>query len=301
MSEPARKVDAAEWVARAEDDPIAHQQRQTVHIVLCAIASSAPLKQIMVLKGGILMGLAYGSLRQTADVDLTADAPVDGNTADDIKTWLGPMLPRAAAALGYAGLTTEIHSIKLMPRKDRFETARAPALKAKVRSVRQDGMKTFVSVDISFKEELQQVEALELTEDNALLAYGLEDLVAEKYRAMLQQVVRHRNRRQDVYDLDLLIANRSFDDTHKQRILDALIVKCRSRQIEPTRDALRDPEIMQRSGADWTTIKLELGELPEFEPSFERVAAFYQDLPWGDSTGRQARVSAGTEHRRLRP
>ena len=282
MSEPVRKIDVAEWVARAGHDPVTHQQRQTVHVVLKAVALAVPLDRMIILKGGILMGLAYGSPRQTADVDLTASGPVDDGTAGQMEAWLEAALPRAAAALGHAGFITRIHSIKPMPR-GRFETADFPALKVKVRSERRAGTKTFVDVDISFKEELRQIEALELTDGNEILAYGLEELVAEKYRAILQQASRRRHRRQDIYDLDLLIAGRDFDDACRRRILDTFSIKCRSRKIEPTRDSLEDPEIRRRSGAEWPTMKLELGELPEFEACFERVAAFYRDLPWTDS------------------
>ena len=236
------------------------------------------------------MGLVYGSPRQTADVDLTADVPVAEGTADQIEAWLEAALPRAAAALGYAGFITRIHSVKPRP-KGRFETADFPGLTMKVRSERREGVKAFVGVDISFNEKLEKIEALELTDGNEILAYGLEDLIAEKYRAILQQVPRRRQRRQDVYDLDLLIAEKDFDDARKRRIFDTFIIKCRSRKIEPTRASLENPEIRRRSEAEWPTMKLELGELPEFETCFERVAAFYQSLPWDTCTGHQAKAS----------
>ncbi len=292
MSEPRRLVDVAEWVARAANDPIAHQQRQTVHVVLSAIAATSPLDEVMILKGGILMGLAYGSLRQTADVDLTAAASMGDGAGDTIRQTLNPALPRAAAQLGYAGLSARVHSIKPLP-KGQFETARFPALKVKVRAVRQGQMETYVDVDISFNEPTGAIDVLELIDGDEILAYSLEDLIAEKYRAMLQQVVRRRNRRQDVYDLHLLIAEGTFDAACRKRILDALLVKCRARDIEPTRNSLGDPEVRERSGADWPTMELEVGALPEFEPCFARVSKFYQDLPWEQAvTELKAMVSA---------
>ena len=97
---------------------------------------------------------------------------------------------------------------------------------------------------------------------------------------MLQQVPRHRKRPQDVYDLDRLIARNEIDDAFQSQILEALVVKCRARQLEPMRASLDDPEIKKRAGADWQPMELELGEVPDFEGCYARVAGFYRNLPW---------------------
>ena len=65
MPEPSLKIDVAKWVENAKADPVAYRQRQTVEIVLNAIAITTPLNVQMFLKGGILMGLAYDSPGQT--------------------------------------------------------------------------------------------------------------------------------------------------------------------------------------------------------------------------------------------
>lgn len=72
MSEHLLEIDVAAWVEKARADPVTYKQRQIVEITLNAIADTAPLNEKLYLKGGILMGLAYGSPRQTADIDLTA-------------------------------------------------------------------------------------------------------------------------------------------------------------------------------------------------------------------------------------
>ncbi len=52
-----------------------------------------------------------------------------------------------------------------------------------------------VEIDISFNEpSLKQVQILRLTGEHDLLAYSLVDLIAEKYRAILQQIPRQRRR-----------------------------------------------------------------------------------------------------------
>ena len=289
MPDPIFKANVAEWVERAKADPVAYQQRQTVEITLNAIARTAPLKVKMFLKGGILMGLAYDSPRQTTDIDLTTALAVEGGVGDGVRKLLNSEFPRAAAALGYADLIVKTHSVKLLP-KGKFPDANFPALKLKIASA-QRGTKqektlqkgktpVVIDIDISFNEPLPQIQVLELTGGQELFAYGLVDLIAEKYRAMLQQVPRHRNRPQDVYDLDRLLARNEIDDTLQLQILEALVVKCRARQLKPTRASLDDPKVKKRSGADWKTMKLELGDVPDFEGCFARVSEFYRNLPW---------------------
>ena len=91
-------------------------------------------------------------------------------------------------------------------------------------------------VDISFNESLQHTQILGLTDGQELLAYSLIDLIAEKYRAMLQQVERNRSRRQDVYDLKLLIERDEIDAKMRAQILESFFIKCRSRHIEPKKN-----------------------------------------------------------------
>ena len=311
MSDPIFKVNVAEWVERAKADPVAYQQRQTVEITLNVIARTAPLKGKMFLKGGILMGLAYDSPRQTVDIDLTTTLAVEGGVGDKVRKLLDLEFPRAAAALGYADLIVKTHSVKPQP-KTIFKTADFPALKLKIASAKRGTPQekairegkapdVMIDVDISFNEPLLQIQVLELTGGQELLAYGLGDLIAEKYRAILQQVPRNRYRRQDAYDLDRLIAHNEIDDALQAQILDALVAKCQARQLKPTRASLDDPEIKKRAGAGWRSMELELGEVPDFEVCFARVAECYRNLPWGAKRVLVGVTSRNGNNRTLRP
>ena len=85
-----------------------------------------------------------------------------------------------------------------------FPDAKFPALKLKIASAKrgtaqeralQNGKAPVViDADISFNEPMLQIQVLELTGGQELFAYGLVDLIAEKYRAILQQVPRNRYR-----------------------------------------------------------------------------------------------------------
>lgn len=292
MPDAPLKIKVAEWVSRAEADPTAYQLRQTVEVTLNAIAITVPLNARMFLKGGILMGLAYNSPRQTLDIDMTTNFTSDDNVDREILEQLNSALPRAAAALGYANLLVKASSVKRYPSDTVFKTAEFPALKLKIVSARRKTKQEIafhkgkapcvIDLDISYNEPLKQIQVLELTGGQELLAYSLVDLTAEKYRAMLQQEPRNRYRRQDVYDLDLLITENQIDDDCREQVLDAFIEKSQSRHLEPTQDSLDEPAVKERASAEWETMALELGDLPDFEDCFTRVLEFYRNLPWDE-------------------
>ncbi len=290
MSDAPLKIKVAEWVKRAEADPVAYQLRQTVEVTLNAIAITVPLNTKLFLKGGILMGLAYNSPRQTLDIDMTTNFTSDDNVDDEILEQLNSALPRAIAALGYANLLVKASSVKRLPSTAIFKSAEFPALKLKIVSALRNTKQEIafykgkapcvIDLDISYNEPLKQIQVLELTGGQELLAYSLVDLIAEKYRAMLQQVPRNRYRRQDIYDLNLLIEENQINDACREQILEAFIEKCHSRNLDPTQGSLDDSAIKERASAEWQTMSLELGELPNFEECFECVSKFYRNLPW---------------------
>ena len=187
------------------------------------------------------MGLVHGSPRQTTDIDLTAvGLQVEDGVGDEIRRLLDSAFPAAAAVLGYPDLVIKTHSVKKRP-KGIFKTADFPALQLKIASARRGTPQekdlrsgkpagVLIGVDISFNEPLSEIQVLEMTGGRELLAYSLVDLIAEKYRAMLQQVTRRRQRRQDAYDLDRLIMRNEVDEECRSQILKVFVTKCGARK-----------------------------------------------------------------------
>ncbi len=138
-----------------------------------------------------------------------------------------------------------------------------------------------ISVDISFNKMIVTWQILEIADGLSLRAYSQSDLIAEKFRALLQQVIRKRNRRQDVYDLHILLEKRESDNNAAATlILNTLIKKCRSRDIEPYSILIDDNEIESHSRAEWNSMKPETGELPDFDSCYGCIATIYRQLPW---------------------
>ena len=119
-------------------------------------------------------------------------------------------------------------------------------------------------------------------DDGELQVYSFTDLVAEKFRALLQQASRNRTRRQDIFDLHLLLEQcEPLDEVEQGAILDSLIVKSRARGLDPTQDAMDDEELRARAERDYYTLTSEVeGALPPFEEAFDIARHFYRALPW---------------------
>lgn len=290
------EVDLRAWVEAAQQDPVLYRDRQVTEIVLTAIGLSPNLKEGLVLKGGTLMALAFRSTRVTADIDFSATQEPEGFDVM-LEAELNKAMPRAIRQLGYLHLACRVQGVKRHPRPTLFEEAEFPALEVRVGSaVRsnerdlkalEEGRASRVAkVEVSFRDQVYAFTELTLGDGLvAVQAFSRTEIVAEKLRALLQQVTRNRHRRQDVYDLALLIEQEGFDAADKSDILSTLIAKCRSRHIEPSPTSFADPEIAARAARNWDTLKLEVADIGDFAQKFATVRAFYESLPWPENMG----------------
>lgn len=283
-------VDVRAWVEAAKTDQVRYRDRQVTEIVLAAIGVAPNLKKTLVLKGGAVMALAFKSERVTGDVDFSADADPEA-FAKLVVEELNALLPKTAITLGYIELLCRVQSVKKMPKAKNFEEHDFPALLVRIGSaVRGTGEEKWLDIgqasrvldmEISFRDQVYAFQELTLTDAGvAVRAFTLHELIAEKFRALLQQPIRNRYRRQDVYDIAFLVETNELGDEDRTQILTTLIKKCRTRSIEPDITSIDDPEIVKRAQADWDTLKLELSDLPPFEERFAIVRELYVSLPW---------------------
>jgi predicted nucleotidyltransferase component of viral defense system len=291
MSSPSsspRVPDLDAWVAKAQANPVQYRQRQVTHILLHAVARDALLRESLCLKGGTLMSAIYGSIRQTGDVDFSASAAPEPFTTR-FREVLDKALRVSATDLGYLDLDMRVQKFDPQPRG--FAEAPAPGLQMSIGiAVRNTNAQSrleqgraveVLDVDISFKEPIINVQIVEIGgTGHSLFAYSTEDLIAEKLRALVQQKSRNRRRRQDIYDISWLIENVALSEDAHARILSSFLEKSYARDVDVAADALDDPELRQRAAADWHTMALEIGALPDFDAVYERVRSFYRGLPW---------------------
>lgn len=288
-----RNVALSAWVDQVKSDPVRYVERQVTEILLHAIGITPKLNDTLVLKGGVLMSLAHGSFRQTGDVDFTAriePEPYAGN----LKELLNTALRRSALDLGYVDLLTAVQRFEYRPRPETFADSTAPALDLSIGYAQRgtadesrfhNGKASrVIQVDISFREKVMNATELIIEEPHvAIQAYTIEEIIAEKFRAQLQQVPRNRARRQDVFDIDWLLHRYAPNEEMRAKILIALLAKSEDREIAPLQSSFDNPELKERANANWNSMGLEIGgKLPDFEEAFARVRAFYRSLPWNN-------------------
>lgn len=287
-------VDIRAWVEAARPNPIQYRNRQVTELVLATIGLTPSLSTTLVLKGGALMALAFKSERVTGDVDFSASAgPADFDKL--LVKEFNSQFPKIAIQLGYLDLICRVQRVEKRPRPENFENMDFPALLVRIGSAIRGTSEQarleagqaarVVDVEISFRDQVYQFQELNLTDAGAAVrAFTIHEIIAEKIRALLQQVGRNRYRRQDVYDIAYLLDIHPMEDADLAQVHTTLLEKCATRRIIPTEQSLANSEVRRRAEADWNTLKLELAELPPFDERYALLEAFYARLPWSKST-----------------
>ena len=281
------RFNIGEWV---DEDPEQRPFRQAVHTVLTAISGSSQLQTSMIMKGGILLALGYESSRFTKDIDFSTTMKLRDFDLDEFRAEFERSLLRAIETLEY-GLDCLVQSCRQQPpgADKTFPTIRIKvgyAHKNNAQAHRRLMAKNaphVVHVDYSLNEPVGETELFEIEDGKSIRTYSFYDLVGEKFRALLQQEVRNRIRRQDIYDLHFLLSDHPLKDDAfaKLRILASLKEKSAARDLAVTKESLRNPEIMRRSRADYSSLQAEIeGELPPFDKIYDAVKAYYEKLPW---------------------
>lgn len=284
------QIDWNKWIedgGDAEHKPL----RQAVHIVLLSISKCELLKKNMMLKGGMLMALCYDSTRYTRDIDFSQAQKYQQGDEDKLIGELDQAIRETVEEMDY-GLDCRVQSTELKPPSKKNPTF--PTLNVKIgyaykhdqsnhRRLLQHNAPKVVEIDFSFNETTKSAEEFSISEGHTIFRYSLIDLMAEKFRALLQQEERNRYRRQDIYDLFYLIRKISSElEGIKLEILQALIESASSKELDINKDSMSDEKIRLRTKHEYDLLESEVstGELPDFNVAYEAVMQFYKSLPW---------------------
>lgn len=280
-------MDIPAWV---RDSPAGEAEfRRAVHCILEAVAGDERLRELLCMKGGILMALHYASPRFTTDIDFSTPQAFDPDVEGEVIDRLRAGLADAPEKLGY-DIDCRMQGYDVQPNRSRtfvninIRVGYAGKGTPQHKRLMAGMAPNIISIDYSFKETIPQVEVVEIGDDDTLRVYALTTLVAEKFRSLLQQPIRNRNRRQDVYDLNFLMNERPslLEVSAREAVLADLVVKCADRDIVPTPASFEDPQIREMAKAEYNTLAAELpaGQLPPFDDIFQRVSEYYRSLPW---------------------
>lgn len=281
-----------EWVAEAEGNPEEIQLRQAVHTVLHAVSDSEQLRGRMLIKGGMLLAIHYGSNRFTRDVDFSTAETTKEFDQNSFLDSLGTALVDAVEALEYQ-LDCRVQSSKMKPPRpdDSFPTLTVKIAHARFGSADHKHLAkgnghTLLSIDYSLNEhQLFDPDVIYVGQDSSVRAYSLPDLIGEKFRAMLQGEVRARFRGQDIYDIHRLLADSGLaieeDDELRVQVHQSLIAKSTARALTVDIDSLDRGEIVKRLDVSYQDRLPELeANAPTFDIAYKRVRQYYVSLPW---------------------
>ena len=276
------------WVQAAEPKSLSF--RQAVHTILIAISGNEFLQSSMIMKGGMLLTLGYRSYRLTRDIDFSTPATLEEFNQEDFKERLDESLAYAVERLEY-GLDCRIQSIKQEPAGDgasfpTIKTTIGYAYKDNPRShkrLRTGNSSDIIKIDYSLNESVGSIDYFSLDDGN-IQVYDIVELVAEKFRAILQQEVRKRVRAQDLYDLHHVfeVAQDEFSQEIKTKIVQRLIAKAEARGLFLTPESMSNEDIIRRTrkGYEVSLPSMIEGDLPPFDEVYSQVESFYRSLPW---------------------
>lgn len=284
------ELNLTQWVNDTDEDYV--DIRKAMHIVLLAIGSSIRLSSMMALKGGVLMAIQYANTRFTTDLDFSALQNPEDVDPDTLRDELNQALVGAEVELISYNISCRIQRIKKQPKA--FEAATFPSLNITIGYAKKDNtgaMKRLergdaadtISIDYSFNEITGELGEVILENQEKIQVYSFPALMAEKFRSILQQVVRNRSRRQDVYDLHHLITKYStHSEGEKFQVYNLLIEKSVGKSIDQylKKLALQDPEIRSRSEEGFDELIYEDVEEISFEEAYLVVQEYFELLPW---------------------
>lgn len=292
---PTTFAEIRDW-ARANGVTVTEARRRFAQYgILRTVAGSRALREMLVFKGGNALDFVWEPNRSTLDLDFSADMAVITPPVDllGLKEQLRDLLARGLDAVGRVlGVAYLIYKMEQQPpgADKTFVTYEArigyalqdePRIQERLR--RREPIATVIPVEISLNEPICADERVPLDTTHAIRVSTVEDIVAEKLRALLQQRIRRRTREQDLLDIALLVRHHS--DLDLARIAAFLERKAAARGVPVSRAAFSDPELARRAGQDYAalapTTRVEFIPLQEALEALQRLVATLP-IPEGD-------------------
>jgi predicted nucleotidyltransferase component of viral defense system len=225
--------------------------------ILRAITASKALSDVLVFKGGNALDFVWQPNRSTRDLDFSARDP--SLSTDQITKLLTPALQRAAQDTGVAFRLQRVRQNPPGPNRTfiTYDITVGYGLPDDKRSrqkiERGESVSPIVPVEISLNEPICASVEVNIDGTHPLQVSSLEDIVAEKLRALLQQLIRNRSRRQDLLDIAVIL--REHSDLQLVQISEYLLQKGAARNVPVSRSAFRQAEIKARAAEGYEELE----------------------------------------------
>lgn len=260
---PHSPNDISRW-SEQESVSISEASRKYVqYLILQGISDNNSLRSSLVFKGGNALEFFHLPNRSTVDLDFSFIEP-----STDIPALVASIRQQLDAAINSRtdgfGTILRVQNLRQNPRGAHITR---PTLRASVayafadqptqvaRLLNGEPGANIVPVEMTVNEIVCDWTSVSIEGSQKLLLVATrEDIVAEKLRAILQQVSRNRYRSQDILDIASIVRQERADKISTSLVSSFLIRKCEAREIVATRSAFRDPEIASRSQTQYADL-----------------------------------------------
>lgn len=257
--------------------------------VLCGIASVRPLREGLVFKGGNALDFVWQPNRSTVDLDFSLD-PTDALPTLDTQS-LSRLLERGlSAAMARLGMVFAVHRVRRQPRgsdktfitlEARVGYALQDESRLRQRMEHGEASSNVIPLDISLNDPVCDASLIALDNVHRLRVATVEDIVAEKLRALLQQPIRNRERRQDLLDVAVILQARP--DLDRRRVARFLQEKAEARMVPVSRTAFRHPEIERRARESYDALAITTrAAFVPFDRALAALLEFVDELPMSE-------------------
>lgn len=264
-----------------------------IRAVLQALSRDDFLRDHFVLKGGNALKLAFDSPRSSVDIDLSSTESYPNQDHQETEHLRDKVVDRLSQALShtvpeYHYETMVVQSTEIKP--PNLPQRKFPALEIKVGYTeledRDPPYSDVVKLEMTLNETVCEAE-YRSTEGFELHVSSLDDIMAEKLRALLQQVIRNRYRPGDVFDI-WFFSTRAPRALDKDRIARFLQEKSEGKVGDGpvSRQMFYHPDVRSRAQEGYAEISERIPDsipLPPFDEAFGQVLGFVEelDLPEG--------------------
>ena len=282
---PTSFGEIAAWAKKGRVPLPEARQRFAQYTILRSVASSASLRELLVFKGGNALDFVWSPNRSTRDLDFSVDMS-NPRSQDLVEPELEALLSRALAiSEGELGVVMAVHSVKRQPPGEgkTFITYTANVGYAlpddprnRTRLEADQPSMYVIPIEISINEPICADESLALDGRRFLRVSTLEDIVAEKLRAFLQEI-RNRYRPQDLLDIAHVLRQDSPLD--RDDVSRFLLKRAVARNVPVSRAAFRDPELAERASHGYDELRDTIrGDFVPFDEALQRLQDLVAEL-----------------------
>jgi predicted nucleotidyltransferase component of viral defense system len=281
-SYPTSRTELAAWARQNKTTLDEARRRYVQFVVLVSMSSSAAFVSHVAFKGGNALRFIHGNLRSTLDLDFSAEAGFPDNP-DDIKALMDAALTWAERRHQVKARCQSIHRKppghdKTMPTYSLKVCYQLPGDRHYQNFDERKSFSEVVEIEISLNDVLCETDERELqASTKPLRVCTLEDILAEKLRALLQQIPRKRSRPQDVFDIASMV-RRHGASLDLGKVASFLVRKSEARDIVAAKPAF-NASVRERALVGYEEqIRPFTTEFIPFDEAWEEVLALVARL-----------------------